>query len=63
MARGKRVWWVGLYHVIRLACQYIERNATKLPEDMPQVVKDAFPYIVAACAALEAYDKTHKRGN
>lgn len=63
MAKGSRSYWVGLLKVIRLACQYINRYEGKLPANIPQAVKDAFPYIRGACAALEAYDKTNAGGS
>jgi hypothetical protein len=58
----KRVWWVGLLKVIRKACRYIVANRAKLPPDLPAEVTAAFAAIIAACAALEAYDRSHPRG-
>lgn len=62
MPVGKRVFWVGLLNVIRIACEYIDRWESDLPDDLPEAVRTAFPYIRAACAALKAYDKVNRRG-
>lgn len=63
MARIRRVYWIGLLRVIKVACKYINSYEGKLPADLPPAVAASFPFIRAACAALEAYDRAQPRGN
>lgn len=63
MNPNKRVFWVGLKIVLKKACKYIMKWEQELPETLPQPVRDAFPYIMAACAAIVAYDKATARGS
>lgn len=59
---AQRVYWVGLYQLVKRLCDYWARYSNRVPSDLPGSVATAMAALTIACAALKAYDDAHTHG-